>query len=98
MLRGNLTFSPNLLAHSPVAKLRMKGKCDHPLQEFQRYVYPPNCIDDKPKKGHDDFCDGVRYWIEYVAGKQRVGKVPSIIAAITPPSNQPGLFGAWTST
>ena len=54
MMSGHLTFSPNLLSHAPVAKLKMKGKCDHPLKEFQRYVYPTPCLDDKPKKGHDE--------------------------------------------
>ena len=93
MARGRVTFSPNLLAHAPIAKLRMKGKCDHPLQEFHRYVYPTPCLDDKPKKGHDDFADSVRYLIEYIASKRRVGRVTSLIASVTAPAIPTGLLG-----
>ena len=74
--RGSVTFAPNMLAHAPDPKLKFKGKCDRPLQEFGRYVYPVPCLDDKPLKGHDDFLDSMRYHLEYFASLPQLAYVP----------------------
>lgn len=80
---GRITFNPNLLAHAPDSRLKYKGKCFEPLQEFTRYVYPIPCLDDKPVKGHDDFLDAVRYHIEHLSEKPQYA-APIIIGGSSP--------------
>lgn len=77
ILRGALRFNADILSHAPDQKLKQKGLCLHPYDEFASYAYADGGSElNKPKKGFDDYLDATRYHLQMLA--TRVEYIPYV--------------------